>query len=101
MLEKGKGPILGKFHTIQLIKSDLQLMMRIFINKCARFKIENDARFSKENYGLQPRCSMENVILKKRLVHGNSLLRGDMTIHNLADLQSYYNCQISPMGSIL
>ena len=30
-IEKGKGPVLGKLHTLQLIEVDLQLMMRIFL----------------------------------------------------------------------
>ena len=31
ILEKGKGPIIGKLRTIQLIEGDLQILMRIFI----------------------------------------------------------------------
>ena len=31
MLEKGKGPILGKLRTMQLIEADLQLLMRMFV----------------------------------------------------------------------
>ena len=31
MLDKGKGPMIGKLRTIQLIEADLQLIMRIFI----------------------------------------------------------------------
>jgi len=51
ILEKGKGPILGKLRTIQLIKADLQLMMRIFIGARNDENIAKDKRLSKYNYG--------------------------------------------------
>ena len=31
MLEKGKGPVLGKLRTVTLIEGDLEILMRIFL----------------------------------------------------------------------
>ena len=42
ILEKEKGTILGKLQIIQLIKADFQLLMRVFINKRIKSKIENN-----------------------------------------------------------
>ena len=42
ILEKGKGPILGKLLTIQLIEANLQLLMRIFIGERNDKNIEKD-----------------------------------------------------------
>ena len=32
MIEKGKGPRLGKLQTIQLIEADMQLLIRVFMS---------------------------------------------------------------------
>ena len=74
ILEKGNSPVVRNLYTIQLIEADLQLLMRILVNKRNRFKIEEDSRVSKVNYGLRLYYSMENAILEKRLVHDNSVL---------------------------
>ena len=42
MLEKGKGPTLGKLRTITLIEGDLQILMRIFLNAKDEELIEKD-----------------------------------------------------------
>jgi len=51
ILEKGKGPIIGKLRTIKLIEGDLQILMRIFIGGRNDRKLEDDPRLSKFNYG--------------------------------------------------
>ena len=51
ILEKGKGPILGKLRTIQLIEADLQLIIRIYIGGRNDDQIATDQRLSKFNYG--------------------------------------------------
>ena len=50
MLDKGKGPILGKLRTIQLIEADLQLIMRIFVGLRNQNTIEGDNRLSEFNF---------------------------------------------------
>jgi len=65
MIEKGKGPVLGKLRTIQLIEADLQLLMRIFINDQNKGSIETDERISKSNYGSRPGYSIQDAILEK------------------------------------
>ena len=47
MLEKGKGPVLGKLRTIQLVEADFQLLMRIFTTERMVGVIEMDKRISK------------------------------------------------------
>ena len=50
ILEKGKGPTIGKSCNVSLIEGDLQIGMRISLNSDAKELIENDNRFSKANY---------------------------------------------------
>ena len=50
-IEKKKGPVVGKLRTIQLIKVGLQLIMRIGIDNRNKYKIKEDPRISKSNYG--------------------------------------------------
>ena len=51
MLQKGKGPVLGKLRTMQLVEADFQLLIRIFLNERMVGLIETDERISKGNYG--------------------------------------------------
>ena len=50
ILEKGKGPVLGKLRTIQLVEVFFQLLMRIFVNERMARVIETDNIISKGNY---------------------------------------------------
>ena len=65
IIEKGKGLVLGKLRTIQLIEADLQLVMRILVNNRNKHRIERDSRISKSNYGSMPRYSIDDAILEK------------------------------------
>ena len=69
MLDKGKEPLVRKLQTIQLIKADFQLIIRIFIGLRNRGSIEWDQRISKFNYRSRKRYNIEEVILKKRLLY--------------------------------
>ena len=42
--------------------------MRIIVNQRNKGKIESDPRIAKSNYGLRPKYSIKDAILKKRLV---------------------------------
>ena len=44
MTEKGKGPVLGKLRTIQLIEADLKLIMILFVNVRNKDSKESDER---------------------------------------------------------
>ena len=48
ILEKGKGPIIGKLQTIQIIGADLQLLIRIFIEG----RVENAIKMIREYLNL-------------------------------------------------
>ena len=69
ILEKGKGPVIGKLRTIQLIEAGLQLLMRIYIGGRNNENIERDERLSKFNYGSRANYSIETAILEKRLMY--------------------------------
>ena len=101
MLEKGKGPIVDKLKAIQLIEIDLQLLMRILINTRNKSSIELDLRISKSNYSLRANYLIENAILEKRLWYDNSLLKAKSTIHNMTNLQAYYDRQLPKIGAIV
>ena len=68
VIKKGKEPILGKLRTIQLIKADLQLLMRIFMGSSNKDLIEKDHRISKSNFGPRKHYSIKIVILKKTII---------------------------------
>ena len=100
-IEKGKGPVLGKLRTIQLIKADLQLLMRFFVNTRNKSSIETDERISKSNYGSRPGYSIQDAILEKKLVFDNSLVTGQHSIYAMTDLQAAYDRQFSKIGSVV
>ena len=101
MIEKGKGLMINKLQIIQLIEGDLQILTRIFINIRNKSRIESDNRISKCNYGLRVNYFIENAILEKQLVYDNSILIGNITIHNMTDLKSYYDRQLAQMRLII
>ena len=74
MIKKGKGPTLGKLCIIQLIKADMQLLIRIFMSIRNNRQIEKDSRLSKYNYGLRKGYFIELVILEKRLIHNYGII---------------------------
>ena len=101
MLEKGKGPTLGKHRTITLIEGDLQILMRIFLKAKEEELIEKDPRFAKTNYGSRKNFSIETAILEKCLIMDRSTLLSKITVCNLTDLQSCYDRQLANVGSIV
>ena len=50
MLDKGKGPVLGKLRIIELIEGDLQLIIRLHAGLRNNRNIEKDSRLSKFNF---------------------------------------------------
>ena len=72
MIEKGKGLVIDKLRTIQLIKNNLQIIIRIFTNNRTRGKIEADLRISKAKYRSRANYSIENAILEKRIIYDYS-----------------------------
>ena len=101
ILEKGKGPFLGKLRTIQLIEADLQLMMRIFIGACNDENVAKDKRLSKYNYGSRRNYSIDTAILEKRLMYDNSIRDGKITIYTISDLQACYDRQLPNIGCMV
>ena len=63
--------------------------------------IEKDERLLKANYGSQKNYSIESAILEKRLIYDSCLLQNAPSIHNLIDLQLYYNHQLVNIGNII
>ena len=91
MLEKCKGPTIGKLRTMQLIEADLQLLMRMHIGGRNDKNVENDDRLSKFNYGSRANYSMQTAMLEKRLIHDLVVRERKMMMHNMSDLKAYYN----------
>ncbi|MFN9955858.1 MAG: hypothetical protein ACK55I_22385, partial [bacterium] len=69
ILDKGKGPIIGKLRTIQLVEADLQLLIRIFVGNRTSGLIEDDPSISKFNFRSRKLYSIDEVILEKRLIY--------------------------------
>ena len=86
ILEKRKGPVLGKLRIITLIEGDLQMLMRMFLQAEEEELIEDDKRFVKANYRSQKNYSIETAILEKCLIMDKSLLSMNVTVYNLTDL---------------
>ena len=101
MIEKGKGPVVGKLQTIQLIEANLQIIIRIFINYRVKGKIEQDSRISKANYRSRGKYSIENTILEKRIIYDYSIHIYQHTIYNMTDLEACYDRQLPNIGSII
>ena len=73
MLEKGKGPVLGKLRTIQLMEADMQLLMRIFLGTRVNKDIKKDTRISKFNFGSRKQFSINKASLEKRLLYDSRI----------------------------
>ena len=101
MIEKGKGLVLGKLRTIQLMQVYFQLLMRIFVNTRNKGSIEVDERISKNNYGSRLGYSIQDAILEKRQVFDYSLVTRVHYIYALIYLQLAHDRQLSKMGSML
>ena len=100
MINKGKGLVVRKLRTIQLIEVDLQLVMRIAFNQ-NKYSIERDKRVSKNNFGSRPDYSIESAILYKRLVYDNSKLTNEVIVYNMTDLEACYDRQLALIESIV
>ena len=94
-LEKGKGLVLGKLQFITLIEGDLQINMRIHLVSNKEELIENNNCFSKANYSSRKNYYIETVILQKRLIFDNSLIKMKPSIYNFTDLKSCYDRQLA------
>jgi len=101
MLEKGKDSITNKFQTIQLIKANFQLIIRIFLNNRNSKNIENDTRLSKFNYGSRANYSIETAILEKRLMYDVAVRDGKPMLHNISDLKACYDRQLPNLGCMI
>ena len=101
MIEKGKGLVLGKLCTIQLIEADLQLIMSIVANIRNKGNIESDDRVSKRKYRSSPENSIEDSTLEKSLVFGNIPVTGKYEIYAMPDLQACYDRKPYKLGSIV
>ena len=101
LLNKGKGLILGKLRTIQLIEVDLQLVMRIFLGCRNKGSIEKDPRLLKFNCGSRRFYSIDKAILEKRLIYDISRYNKQSTIHMITNLEAYYNQQLYNIGLIV
>ena len=61
MIEKGKGPRLGKMRMLGMIEAYMQLIKRVFLGGSMSEKVEKENLLSK-------RCYIETVLLEKILI---------------------------------
>ena len=67
ILDKGKVLVIGRLRTIQLIKADLQVIIRVFLGLRNIRSIKKDNHISKFNYRLRKGYNIKEVILEKWL----------------------------------
>ena len=91
ILEKDKGPIIGKLRTIQLIEADLQLLMRIFTGGRNNHNAESNERLSQHNCSSRRNYSIDTAIFEKKLMHNASIRDREPTLHNISDLKAPYS----------
>ena len=91
MLDKGKEPVLGKLQTIQLVEANLQLLIWVFIRNRNKIEIEKDDCYSKFNFRLRKYFSIEEVLMKKRLIYNCSIVTQKPIIYVITDLTTYYD----------
>ena len=101
ILEKGKGPVIGKLRTIQLIETDLQLIMRIYVGGRNNENIEKDNRLLQFNNGSRANYSIETMILEKRLMYNVTVRDGKPMLHNISDLKAFYDRQLPNLGCMI
>ena len=101
IIEKGKGPVLGKLQITQLIEADLQLLMRICIDARKNNQHENMDALSKYNFGSRKGYSIESALLEKRLTCDYSQYSGERMVHKLSDLEACYDRQLPRIGRIV
>ena len=65
MLDKGKGPVLGKLRIIELIEGDLQLIICTYVGLRNDKNGYKDKRLSNYNFGSRKDYSIESTLLKK------------------------------------
>ena len=83
IIEKGKGPVLGKLRITQLIEADLQLLMRICIDERKHKRKKNNDALSTCNFGSRKRHSIDAALLEKRLIHDVSTCNNEITVNNM------------------
>ena len=93
--------MLGKLRTMQLVKADFQLLMRIFVNERMVGVIETDERISKGNYGSRKGYSIDDLMIEKRLLCDCSMRNMEQTVHNFADLESCYDRQLANVCGVV
>ena len=89
ILDKGKGSVLGKLWTMQLIEADLKLLIRIFVRNRNKGSIKKDYRFSKFNFSLRKYYFINKALLEKRLIYDSSIWIKLLSIHIIIDLATY------------
>ena len=94
MLEKGKGPLLGKLRTMQLVEEDFQLLMRVFINEIMVGLIDTDEIISKVYWGSRKGHYADDLILEKILLFYCSMQNMEEIVHNFTNLESWYDSQL-------
>ena len=81
ILDKEKWLVLGKLRIIEIIKGDLQLIIRLCAGLRNNRNIKKDSRLSHSNFWSQQNYSIESTLLEKDwyMILGNTIVRLEYT----------------------
>lgn len=91
IVDKEKGPVLGKLRIIQLIEADLQLMLSIFFSLWNDSNIEEDLRLLKCNFGMRKGYSVKNAILEKQLLFESNSCIQKQFVYTFSNMEACYH----------
>ena len=100
MLEKGKGNLLGKLRTIQLIEGDLQLVMRVLISLRNEKHSEMSCCLSAYNFGNRKGKDINTALLEKQLMKDAVNITNYPAVQYIDDRMSCYDRQLPSIGLI-
>lgn len=98
MLEKGKGNVLGKLRTIQLVEGDLKLVMRVLVTLRNSKRAEKSNRLSIYNFGNRKNFDIQTALLEKQLIKDSATVNNLPILHYLDDRQACYDRQLPDIG---
>lgn len=101
VLEKGKGPVLGKLRIIQLIEDDLQLAIRVLLTHRSSVNAEIFPRLSKQNFGNRKGYDINTAILQKKVIKDLVNTKNLPFIHYIDDRKACYDRQLPEIGMLV
>ena len=92
---------MSKIRIMQIMESDLQLLMRIILRLRREENYEDDKRASKYDHVSRKGCSIESSLLEKRLIFDLVKKAEEVFSCTACDLESCYDIQFPNKGGIV